>query len=290
VTSITEVDAGVTIARNLSAWTQPRFGALELMTRQNRITLFGAGRMGSAMAAGWIKAGLGGGIDIVAPRPSDLVTGWAREGQVRINPVAVKPQVFGGVVEQLKSWVGPNTLVLSVMAGVSLATLEVKLGSPNVVRAMPNTPGLVGKGVTLICLKPDAGDGVEAQVRGLLTPLGAVEGPFTEAELPVATALSGCGPAYGFLLAEVMAAAGIAHGLDAEMAKRLARKTVEGAGALMEGSPEDAATLRKNVTSPNGVTQAALEVLMADGAMPSIFVEAVAAAIARDQALAKETE
>jgi pyrroline-5-carboxylate reductase len=299
VTSITEVDAGVTIARNLSAWTQPRFGALELMTRQNRITLFGAGRMGSAMAAGWIKAGLGGGIDIVAPRPSDLVTGWAREGQVRINPVAspadvlliaVKPQVFGGVVEQLKSWVGPNTLVLSVMAGVSLATLEAKLGSPNVVRAMPNTPGLVGKGVTLICLKPDAGDGVEAQVRGLLTPLGAVEGPFTEAELPVATALSGCGPAYGFLLAEVMAAAGIAHGLDAEMAKRLARKTVEGAGALMEGSPEDAATLRKNVTSPNGVTQAALEVLMADDAMPSIFVEAVAAAIARDQALAKETE
>lgn len=255
--------------------------------------------MGSAMAAGWIKAGLGGDIDIVAPRPSNLVKRWQSDGYVQINPVpkpadvllvAVKPQVFGNVIEELKQWVGPDTLVLSVMAGVSLATLEAKLGSKNTVRAMPNTPGLIGKGVTLICLKPDAQEGIEAKVRGLLTPLGVVEGPFTEAELPAATAISGCGPAYGFLLAEVMAAAGVSHGLDPEIAARLARRTVEGAGALMEHSSEDAATLRRNVTSPNGVTQAALEVLMGDDAMPSIFVEAIGAAIARDQALARETE
>jgi len=155
---------------------------------------------------------------------------------------------------------------------------------------MPNTPGLVGKGVTLLCTQPDAPDALAADMTTLLTPLGAVEGPISEADLPAATAISGCGPAYGFLLAEVMAAAGAAHGLDPELAMRLARKTVEGAGALMEASEADAAILRKNVTAPNGVTQAALEVLMSPSAMPSVFVDAIAAAIARDLELSEETK
>ncbi len=266
---------------------------------QDTLTLFGAGRMGSAMAAGWIKTGRAGAIDIIAPRPSALVQDWSETGQVRLNPVAapagilliaVKPQVFGTVIDEIKTWIGPETQVLSVMAGVALATLEAKLGTPNVARAMPNTPGLVGKGVTILTLKEGTPKSIEDSFRALLAPLGAVEGPISEALLPAAMAVSGCGPAYGFLLAEVMAAAGVAHGLDADTAMRLARKTVEGAGALMEGSSEDAATLRRNVTSPNGVTQAALEVLMEDKAMPSIFVEAIGAAIARDQALAKETK
>eukprot|EP00903_Cladosiphon_okamuranus_P002988 g2986.t1 len=176
------------------------------------------------------------------------------------------------------------------MAGVSMATLEAKLGTSNVARAMPNTPGLVGKGVTILCTKPNADAAFIADMTALLAPLGTVEGPISEAQLPAATAISGCGPAYGFLLAEVMAAAGEHHGLDRALAMRLARKTVEGAGALMEGSEEEAATLRQNVTSPNGVTQAALEVLMSPEGMPSLFVDAVAAAIARDIELSKETE
>ncbi|MEM7640389.1 MAG: pyrroline-5-carboxylate reductase dimerization domain-containing protein, partial [Pseudomonadota bacterium] len=178
----------------------------------------------------------------------------------------------------------------SVMAGVSLATLEAKLGTSRVARAMPNTPGLVGKGVTILCTRPDTGADTIATLQDLLTPLGGVEGPIDETQLPAATAISGCGPAYGFLLAEVMSAAGAKHGLDPDFAMRLARKTVEGAGALMEDAEEDAATLRQNVTSPNGVTQAALEVLMSPDAMPSLFEDAVAAAIARDIALSKETE
>lgn len=263
------------------------------------ITLIGAGRMGSALAGGWLKAGLAGQIDIVDPSPSDLVRGWASDGKVRLNPdsepagvlvVAVKPQVFGALAEEIAVRAGPDTRVLSIMAGVSMKTLEAKLGTANVARAMPNTPGLVGKGVTILCTKPDTSETAVSELRGLLAPLGEVEGPIDEALLPAATAVSGCGPAYGFLLAEVMAAAGIANGLEPGFAMRLARKTVEGAGALMEGSPEDAATLRKNVTSPNGVTQAALEVLMSPGAMPSLFEDAVAAAIARDIALSKETE
>lgn len=263
------------------------------------ITLVGAGRMGSALAGGWLKAGLAGKIDIVDPSPAEIVQVWADEKSVRLNPdpeasdvlvVAVKPQVFGQLASEIAARVGPETRVLSIMAGVTLDTLETKLGTPDVARAMPNTPGLVGKGVTILCTKPDTSAGAIAELKSLLEPLGQVEGPIGEDLLPAATAISGCGPAYGFLLAEVMAAAGAAHGLDPALSMRLARKTVEGAGALMAGSKEDAATLRKNVTSPNGVTQAALEVLMSAEAMPSVFERAVGAAIARDIALSKETE
>ncbi|MEM9053833.1 MAG: pyrroline-5-carboxylate reductase [Pseudomonadota bacterium] len=264
-----------------------------------RITLIGAGRMGSALAGGWLKAGRAGQIDIIDPAPADAVQAWIEARRVRHNPapepadilvVAVKPQVFGALAAEITQRIGPNTQVLSIMAGLSLATLEAKLGTGNVVRAMPNTPGLVGKGVTILCTKPETPEETTNEVRSLLEPLGAVEGPISEDLLSVATAVSGCGPAYGFLLAEVMAAAGTAHGLESDLAMRLARKTVEGAGALMEGSPEDATTLRRNVTSPNGVTQAALEVLMSPEAMPSLFEKAIGAAIARDVALSKETE
>ncbi len=267
------------------------------MTRQ--MTLIGAGRMGSALAGGWLKAGFAGAIDIVDPNASGTVSAWADQGSVRVNPevahadllvVAVKPQVFGGLAPSIAQRVGPQTQVLSVMAGVSLATLEAKLGTSLVARAMPNTPGLVGKGVTILCTKPETSAETIAVLKSLLTPLGTVEGPIDEDLLPAATAVSGCGPAYGFLLAEVMAAAGTAHGLDPDLAMRLARKTVEGAGALMEASEEDAATLRRNVTSPNGVTQAALEVLMSEAALPSIFKQAIGAAIDRDNELSRETE
>ncbi|MEO1552605.1 MAG: pyrroline-5-carboxylate reductase [Pseudomonadota bacterium] len=265
----------------------------------SHITLIGAGRMGSALAGGWLKAGHAGRIDIVDPSPAERVQAWIARGDVRHNPapspadilvVAVKPQMFGQLAATMSDRVGPDTKVLSIMAGVSMATLQAKLGTPNIARAMPNTPGLVGKGVTILCTKPGTSDAFVEDMKGLLAPLGAVEGPIDEAQLPAATAISGCGPAYGFLLAEVMAAAGARHGLDPELAMRLARKTVEGVGALMEDASEDAATLRQNVTSPNGVTQAALEVLMSPDAMPSLFEDAVAAAIARDRALSKETE
>ena len=263
------------------------------------ITLVGAGRMGSALAGGWLKAGHDGNIDIVDPSPAEIVQTWADAKRVRLNPepkasdvlvVAVKPQVFGALAGEVASRVGPDTRVLSIMAGGILETLEAKLGTLNVARAMPNTPGLVGKGVTILCTKPGTPESAVSELKALLAPLGQVEGPIGEDLLPAATAISGCGPAYGFLLAEVMAAAGVAHGLDPELSMRLARKTVEGAGALMEGADEGAATLRKNVTSPNGVTQAALEVLMSPEGMPSVFEKAVGAAIARDIALSKETE
>ncbi|MEO0549426.1 MAG: pyrroline-5-carboxylate reductase [Pseudomonadota bacterium] len=269
------------------------------MSKSERITLIGAGRMGSALAGGWLKAGYSGHVDIVEPHPSAEIEAWVQSADVRLNPeakaadilvVAVKPQVFGDLADQIAGHVGETTQVLSIMAGVSMETLAAKLGTDKIARAMPNTPGLIGRGVTILCLPDPADAALERRLRALLEPLGAVEGPISEALLPAATAVSGCGPAYGFLLAEVMAAAGAKHGLDPDMAMRLARRTVEGAGALMATSPEPAATLRKNVTSPNGVTQAALEVLMHEEAMPSVFIDALRAAIDRDRELASETE
>jgi pyrroline-5-carboxylate reductase len=268
------------------------------MTRPDAgLTLVGGGRMGSALAGGWIQSGLEGQIAVHDPKPSDQLKAWEANGKIRLNPapspaatlvVAVKPQVFGTISDELKAFVGPDTLVLSIMAGITLDGLATGLGTPRVARAMPNTPGLIGKGMTLLCLPQTASADDANALHKLLSPLGDVEGPITEDKISAATAISGCGPAYGFLLAEVMAAAGVAHGLDADMALRLARKTVEGAGALMMSSDEPPSTLRENVTSPGGVTKAALDVLMRDGAMPSLMEEAVAAAVRRDRELSGE--
>ncbi|MAN74387.1 MAG: pyrroline-5-carboxylate reductase [Henriciella sp.] len=261
---------------------------------ESGLTLVGGGRMGSALAGGWIKSGYEGAISIHDPAPSDLLKGWAEAGKIHLNPapapantlvVAVKPQIFPKILDDLRAFVGKDTLVLSIMAGITLDSLAERLGTGRVARAMPNTPGLVGEGMTLLCLPSSASDEDAAHLRDLLTPLGAVEGPIPEDKISAATALSGCGPAYAFLLAEVMAAAGEAHGLDRDLALRLAQKTVQGAGALMMDSDEPPSTLRENVTSPGGVTKAALDVLMRDGAMPSLMKEAVAEAIKRDREL-----
>ena len=262
------------------------------------ITLIGAGRMGAALAAGWLKAMPAPSVTIVDPTPTSQVESWAEAGRIKLNPpvteadilvLAVKPQIFPQISDQIRSYIGSQTRVLSVMAGVSLDTLQQRLGADQIARAMPNTPGMIGQGVTILTVKQDTDPADITILRGLLEPLGAVEGPLEEALLPAATAVSGCGPAYGYLLVELMAQAGVKHGLDPDFAMRLARKTVEGAGALMAASPDAASTLRKNVTSPNGVIQAALEVLMAPEAGPALFEQAVAAAIARDHALSQET-
>lgn len=258
------------------------------------ITLIGGGRMGSALAGGWIKSGYPGPIAIHDPQPSDQLKDWERAGNIALNPpvepaatlvVAVKPQVFGKVADEIRAHAGPETLVLSIMAGITLDTLATKLGTRRVARAMPNTPGLVGKGMTLLCLPGDASSDDGDYLNELLTPLGDVEGPIGEDQISAATAISGCGPAYAFLLAEVMAAAGKAHGLDEAMALRLAKKTVEGAGALMMDADEPPSKLRENVTSPGGVTKAALDVLMRGDGLPSLMEDAVGAAIKRDREL-----
>ncbi len=269
------------------------------MVQRKHLALIGAGRMGSALARGWIASDANLEMSIIAPRPSDEVARWVEEGQAGLNPsptavdyliVAVKPQVFDDVLSTIRPWVGPQTLVISVMAGITLETMCEAFGTRRVVRAMPNTPGAIGKGVTLLCTADDAASSDIDAARKLLEPLGHVEGPMGENILPVATALSGCGPAYVFLLAEVMASAAITEGLPVEMAERLAGLTVEGAASLMATSGETPAELRRAVTSPNGVTAAALDILSDEGGMPSLMRIAQRAAAARDRALSKTVD
>ncbi len=259
------------------------------------ITLIGAGHMGMALAGGWLRVPGGPALIISDPQPTGAVRDWAETGRVRLNPdpapadilvIAVKPQVYGAISQSLRDWAGPDTLVLSVMAGIGMDTLATDLGTARILRAMPNMPGLIGQGVTLLAAPPGARDKDMETARQLLEPLGSVEGPLPEDRLAAGMAISSCSPAYVFLLAEVMAAAGEAEGLEAGMAARIARRAVEGAAALMAASDETPRELRRAVTSPGGTTRAALDVLMAENGIPSLMDKAVKAVIRRDRELA----
>jgi pyrroline-5-carboxylate reductase len=265
----------------------------------NPLVLVGAGNMGGAMLSGWLRNGVAGSaVVVVDPGPSPAmlsIIGEAGASHVTAVPegltaavlfLAVKPQVMESALPSVRSVVGPETVVVSVAAGKTLAFLERHLGEAAMVRAMPNTPAMVGRGVTGAFANARVSDGQRAQVDSLLRVSGPVEWVPTEADIDAVTALSGSGPAYVFYLVECMAEAGRKLGLQADLAMRLARETVAGAGELLHQSPDDAARLRQNVTSPGGTTAAALAVLMAEDGMQPLFDEAIAAARKRAEELA----
>ncbi|GLK86565.1 pyrroline-5-carboxylate reductase [Ancylobacter defluvii] len=264
-----------------------------------RVLLVGAGKMGGAMLQGWISLGLEPArIAVVDPGPPPEVAAMLEARGVALNPLnggvpavmllAVKPQVAPDVLARVAPLAGPDTLVVSVMAGRTLAFLEGHFAPGTaVVRSIPNTPAAIGRGVTVAV--PNASVSPE-QMRiadALLKATGGCEWVEREDLIDVATAVSGSGPAYVFLLAEALAEAGTKAGLPADMADRLARATVAGAGELIVRSGIDPAQLRRNVTSPNGTTAAALAVLMDEtkGFGP-LLTEAVAAAARRSRELA----
>jgi pyrroline-5-carboxylate reductase len=200
--------------------------------------------------------------------------------------LAVKPQNAGAVLPAYARH-APGAVFLSIMAGRTIGGMQALLGKgAAIVRAMPNTPAAVRQGVTVGC----PGPGVDAGQRGLcdtlLQAIGTVAWVADEALLDPVTAVSGSGPAYVFLLAELMEQAAIAQGIPAPLARLLARQTVAGSGALLAASAEESSTLRIAVTSPGGTTQAALAVLMADAAWPAAMRHAIAAATARSRELA----
>lgn len=271
-------------------------------SRLKHAVLVGAGRMGSAMARGWLtdlgSAGLGR-LSVVEPSPGEDVVDAANTKQISLNPapevadivvLAVKPQGFGAAADGLKAWVGPETVVVSIMAGVTIARIVSALGSAKVVRAMPNTPGAIGMGATGFSLSEACCEAEAGVASRLLEPLGLVVGPLKESEMDAVTAVSGSGPAYVFLMVEALAAAGRSAGLDETAANALARETVIGAGALLGEFAESPAELRKAVTSPGGTTAAALDVLMSAGGLPDLMRKAVDAATRRGAELAKEAE
>lgn len=258
------------------------------------LVLLGCGKMGGALLAGWLAAGLpAASVWVIEPHPSD----WLQAAGVHLNRglptapavalLAVKPQMMGAALPALQALGNGPTLFVSIAAGTTIATLEATLGAASpIVRVMPNTPAMVGRGISGLCGNARCGAGELALARQLMAAVGEVVDLQGEHQMDAVTAVSGSGPAYVFHLIEALAAAGEAEGLPPETAMRLARATVTGAGELAHRSPETAAQLRVNVTSPGGTTAAALAVLMApDTGFPALLRRAVKAAADRGKEL-----
>lgn len=266
------------------------------------LLLAGAGKMGGALLAGLLLRGLDPKlVRVQDPQPPEEVASLlakhgiaVEQSIVAMSPppgvilVAVKPQVMETVFPPLARLAGPDTLVLSIAAGRSIESFERHLppGSA-VIRAMPNTPAAIGRGIT-VCVGNSAVTQKQREIASeMVEAVGEVCWIDDEKLIDAVTAVSGSGPAYVFLLAEYLADAGRAAGLDTELAGRLARATVSGSGELLHRSTLDPATLRENVTSPGGTTAAALSVLMADGGLRDLMIKAIAAATNRGRELAK---
>jgi pyrroline-5-carboxylate reductase len=269
-----------------------------LDTIRGTIVLAGAGKMGGAMLSGWLAQGLDAKhVAVIEPQPSGEISALTTKG-IRLNPspkdvgsvatlvIALKPQTFREAGAMLKSFTGPSTLVVSIMAGATIASIQEVCGG-SVVRAMPNTPAAIGRGITVAVAANNVSAGQRAVADALLRATGSVEWVDDEGLMDAVTAVSGSGPAYIFLLAEELARAGVEAGLPAELATKLARETVAGSGELLHRSELASATLRQNVTSPGGTTAAALEVLMGPDGMQPLLTRAVAAATRRSKELAK---
>lgn len=259
------------------------------------LLLVGAGKMGGALLAGWLDQGLDpASVHIQDPQPADEVAKFARGAGIAIDSeptlpaepavvvLAVKPQIMDAVLPALSERVGARSVVLSIAAGYSLASMEKHFGdNAAIVRSMPNTPAAIGRGITVACPNAAVTPAQKDACDALLAAVGQRAWIDDEALLDAVTAVSGSGPAYVFLLTECLAKAGVEAGLDAGLAMRLARATVSGAGELMHRSDLEPSQLRKNVTSPGGTTAAALEILMGDDGLQSLMTRAVRMAAKR---------
>jgi pyrroline-5-carboxylate reductase len=261
------------------------------------IVLAGAGKMGGALLDGWLRAGLDPAkVAVIEPAPAPQITALAARG-LRLNPhpsaltdvaaivVAVKPQTADQAMPAIAPLAGALTVVVSIMAGRTLQFLSRSLKNAGAfVRAMPNTPASIGRGITVAVPLRVTGAQRDLAHR-LLAATGTVEWVEDERLMDAVTAVSGSGPAYIFLLAEALAEAGASAGLPRELADKLARETVAGSGELLHRSSLDAATLRQNVTSPGGTTAAALDVLMGNDGLAQLMKKAIAAATERSRKL-----
>jgi pyrroline-5-carboxylate reductase len=270
-----------------------------IFSKERPFLLVGAGKMGGAMLSGWMAEGIDpSAITVCDPRPSGEMEAFLKENGIRhvtvvpdqmnagIVLIAVKPQLMDIVLPGVKSAVSEDTLVLSVAAGTPVSKFHAAFGDVPICRCMPNTPAMVKRGITAVFPTEKVSEDQKETVTKLLSAVGKVVWLDNEDQIDLVTGVSGSGPAYVFYLAEALSEAGRAAGLPAELAHELAVATVCGAGELMYQSQEHPSVLRQNVTSPNGTTAAALDVLMhADGLQP-VMSEAVAAAVKRARELA----
>ena len=264
--------------------------------------LIGAGNMGGALLNGWLKTQkdklLPKQILVIDPSPGEAASEALKRGVkfasqltkgsasgVKVCLLAIKPQLFEKVSEGLARALPKDSLVISIMAGTRLEMLKTAFAPRPIIRAMPNTPGSIGKGITaFIC--DDTITAVQRKIaQQRLAACGQVVEVKTEREIDMVTAVSGSGPAYVFYLTEALAAAGQKIGLSENLTRQLARQTVIGSGAMLAVSAENVSDLRRAVTSPGGTTEAALEIMMEDTGMPKLMGKAVKAAFDRSREL-----
>jgi pyrroline-5-carboxylate reductase len=266
------------------------------------LVLVGCGKMGGALLDGWRQRGLSG-ADAYVVEPDAGLREAARErhgvvalAEPKLLPTelapralvfAVKPQTMAAVLPSYETLATGGAVVLSIAAGTAIARFEVAFGPTTpVARAMPNTPAAIGQGVSVLIANANVSPAQRELCQALMAAVGVVHWIDDEELMHAITAMSGGGPAYVFLLIETLAKAGIANGLPATLAWALARGTVAGSGALAASSSEPPELLRRNVTSPGGTTQAALEVLMAENGIQPLFDRAIAAGTRRSRELA----
>ncbi|MCO6389797.1 pyrroline-5-carboxylate reductase [Aliihoeflea aestuarii] len=266
-----------------------------------RVILVGCGNMGHAMLVGWLSSGQLNGSEIAVVEPdaalreraakAGVATHETAEGPGAEKPdlviFAVKPQVMGDVVPAYRRF-APNATFLSVAAGTPIATFEKLLGTDAaIVRCMPNTPAAIGKGMMVTVANGNVPEKTKAFVANLLSASGEVAEIPDENLMDAVTAVSGSGPAYVFHFIECLAKAGETAGLPVDVAKLLAMQTVYGAGCLAAASDDEPGELRRQVTSPNGTTAAALSVFMDEGRLETLVADAVEAARVRSAELGK---
>jgi pyrroline-5-carboxylate reductase len=266
------------------------------MTDHQQILLVGCGKMGSALLNGWLSQGTPAEhvsvIEPMQPQLPDGVSLYAEAAALRsdyrpsVVVFAVKPQSMDEVLPAYGKYAGPETVFLSIAAGKPIGYFEATLSDGAIVRAMPNTPAAVGRGITVLCANDRVSPEQKTVCSGLMESVGEIAWIADEALMDAVTGLSGSGPAYVFHLVEAMAAAGGAAGLPPELAMQLARATVAGSGELLAQSSDPAGTLRENVTSPGGTTAAALEILMGPDGLTKLMTEAIARATERSRELA----
>jgi pyrroline-5-carboxylate reductase len=263
------------------------------------VLLIGAGRMGGALLRGWLKRGIGS-IAVVEPKPSAELRKLARakkvalfavpsqvKGRPSVCVVAVKPQVLKGEVQSLADFARSGALMISIAAGTPVSAMAAAWGAKSrIVRAMPNTPGAIGHGITGLYAAKGTTAADKKRAQSLLSALGETVWVAKEDLIDSVTAVSGSGPAYLFLMAEALTEAGMAEGLPRAQAEKFARATVAGAGALLAVDKSPARALREAVTSPGGTTAAALSVLMAEDGLMQLMKRAVRAARKRAEELA----
>ena len=251
--------------------------------------------MGGALLRGWVEAGIGP-VTVVEPAPSPALRKLAgvtilkeiedAAGHYRACVVALKPQILKGEAARLKPIAQSGAPMISIAAGTTIKTLAKAWGpKARILRAMPNLPGAIGKGISALYAGPNIRAKDKALAQSLLAALGETVWVARESMIDIVTAVSGSGPAYVFLLAEALAAAAEAEGLPRATAERLARATITGSGALLAHDKRSAAALRESVTSPGGTTQAALRVLMAEDGLKRLMARAISAACKRAKQL-----